>query len=63
MNFIKKLYVLCDYFFINNVFLFINMLFLYNLNVIKFGNKILKCFKINIMEDEMFVYLIDKVKK
>lgn len=39
------------------------MIFLYNLNVIKFGNKILKCFKINIMEDEMFVYLIDKVKK
>lgn len=61
MNFFKKLYVLCDYFFINNVFLFINMLFLYNLNVIKFGNKINKYY--GRWNFDMFVYLIDEVKK
>lgn len=63
LNFPKKLHVSCDYFFINNAFLSTNMLPLYNSNVIKPGNKILKRFKINTMEDEILTCLfIQQIK-
>lgn len=58
LNFLKKLHVSCDYFFINNAFLSTNMIPLYNSNVIKPGNKILKRFKINTMEDEILICLV-----
>lgn len=63
LNFLKKLHVSCDYFFINNAFLSTNMIPLYNSNVIKPGNKILKRFKINTMEDEILICLfIQQIK-
>lgn len=58
LNFLKKLHVSCDYFFINNAFLSTNMIPLYNSNVIKPGNKIQNHFEINTMKDT-FVYSVN----
>lgn len=55
---LNLLNVACDCVFINNAFLSTNMLPLYNSNVIKPGNKILKRFKINTMEDEILICLV-----
>lgn len=62
LNFLKKLHVSCDYFFINNAFLSTNMIPLYNSNVIKPGNKIQNRFEINTMK-ETFVLSVNITKQ
>lgn len=62
LNFLKKLHVSCDYFFINNAFLSTNMIPLYNSNVIKPGNKIQNHFEINTMK-ETFVLSVNITKQ